>query len=60
MDLDGHLLQPRLGLVSAKDPPGGRSDLALGQYARGDLVKQRLEQIVLGPGDHRDIDRRIL
>jgi hypothetical protein len=38
----------------------GGSDLALGQYARRDLVEQRLEQVVLGPGDHRDVDGRIL
>jgi 56kDa selenium binding protein (SBP56) len=39
---------------------GGGSDLALGQNARCDLVEQRLEQVVLGPGDHRDIDGRVL
>ena len=39
---------------------GGGSDLALGQNARRDLVEQRLEQVVLGPGDYRDIDGRVL
>ena len=43
----------------AKDPPSG-GDLALRQDSRRHLVQQRLEQVMLGPGDHRDIDGRLL
>jgi len=37
-----------------------RRDLALRQNPRGNLIQQRLEQMVLGPRDHRHLDWRML
>jgi hypothetical protein len=42
--------------LTAQDLAGGGGDLALGQDAGGDLVQQRLEQVVDGPADQRDVD----
>jgi hypothetical protein len=42
--------------LTAQDLAGGGCDLALGQDAGGHLVQQRLEQVVDGPADQRDVD----
>src|SRR5207249_1283675 len=54
----GDRAQPgvRVGLV-AQHVTNGRGDLAFGEDAGGDLVEQRLEQVVVGPVHDRDVDR---
>src|ERR1035437_3669547 len=47
-------------LVPAQDGSQGLGDVARRQGAGGDLVKQRLEEVVVAPVDERDLDRRIL
>ncbi len=56
----GHLTQEHPSVaLGPKDVSGCRGDLAGGQDARGHLVEQRLEQVVGGLGDERDLDRRL-
>ena len=53
----GDLAEQDPGVVlAAEDLAGRRGDLALGEDAGGDLVEQRLEQVVGGLGDHRHVD----
>jgi hypothetical protein len=47
-------------LLPLEDLPRGRGDLALGQDAGGHLVEQRLEEVVAGPADQRDVHRGAL
>ena len=42
--------------LTSEDLSGRGRDLALGQDARGYLVQQRLEQVMGGPVDQRDLD----
>ena len=46
---------PRV-LLAGQHLAGARRDLALGEDAGGDLVQQRLEQVVRGAGDEGDLD----
>ena len=46
-------------LVPADDLAGRRGDLALGEDAGGHLVEQRLEEVVAGLADQRDVDGRL-
>ena len=53
----GDLAEQHLGvLLPAQDLAGRRRDLALGQDAGGDLVEQRLEEVVGGLRDHGHVD----
>src|SRR3712207_9393008 len=45
--------------LPAKRLPDGHRDLAGRHDGRGDLVEQRLEQVVIGAIDDRDVDRRM-
>ena len=42
--------------LARKHFAGRRGDLALGEDAGGHLVEQRLEEVVRGLGDERDVD----
>ena len=64
---DGAGLEVDRGDVAQQDPgvvlaaqhlAGRRRDLALGEDAGGDLVEQRLEEVVGGLGDERDVHVR--
>ena len=53
----GDLAEQDAGVVlPAEHLAGRRGDLALGEDAGRDLVEQRLEEVVGGLGDHRDVD----
>ena len=54
-DLAEH--DPRVALA-AQHVADRRGDVALGEHARGDLVEQRLEEVVVGAVDHHHLDRR--
>ena len=43
--------------LPAQDVADRRRDLALGEDPGRELVEQRLEQVVVGAVDHRDLDR---
>ena len=43
-------------LVAPDDVPDRRRDLAWREHARGNLVQQRLEQVVVAPVDQRHVD----
>ena len=45
-------------VLPAQDAAQRRRDLGLGEDARRHLVEQRLEQVVVGAVDQRDLDRR--
>ena len=49
-----------LHAVAGKHAAQRRRDLALGEDAGRHLVEQRLEQVVVGAVDERDLDRRAL
>ena len=57
----GDLAEQHPGVVlAAQHLAGRRGDLALGQDAGGDLVEQRLEQVVGRLGDQRHVDVGVL
>src|SRR5262249_29088118 len=45
-------------LLPAQDPPNRRRDIARRQGRRGDLIQQRLKQMVVVPIEERDLDIR--
>ena len=47
-------------LVPPQDGAEGLSDVARRKGTRGDLVEQRLEEVVVAPIDKRDLYRRVL
>jgi hypothetical protein len=60
VDVD-HFTESHLGIALAtKDFSRRWGDRAFGEDSGGYLVEQRLEQVVVGLGDHRDIHRCIL
>ena len=59
VDFDDITKQHFCVALVAQNLPGSESVPALGQDSCRDLVQQRLEQVVLGAGDHRDVNRSI-
>jgi len=54
----GHVSQKHLDLAPAtQDGPDREGDVGGGERRGGDLVQQRLEQVVIGAVNHRDPDR---
>jgi hypothetical protein len=46
--------------LATKDFPRWRGDRTFGEDPGGHLVEQRLKQVMVGLGDHRDIHRCVL
>ena len=56
IDVGHHAEQRPRVLLLFQHRPGERGDLADGEHAGGDLVEQRLEQVVADGGHHRHVD----
>ena len=58
VEIDGDDLaeHDRRVLLVAQDVADRRRDVALGEYARRELIQQRLEQVMVGPVDDCDIE----
>lgn len=46
-------------MLACEEFPDRRGDVAVGQHAAGNLVKERLEQMVVDPVHYHDLGRRV-